>query len=271
MSNASKFADKYADVMAEQTRVQQKQAELQEQAAEMQAAAAREQEAVIARMERQADAVRQLMEVMQDEYDRYQDQLDNINDRISDTRGESYEDTLSETDKMSQSELKELLETDWSSKALKAKSIAQLQYYLHKRQLKADYQGVKLGSSPIYPSQDEFWYRVAPSLGDYGAPWGFAKGTTSAPGGLSLVGEKGPELRVLDNGDGILPSSITSNLWSWGKLDPTAIFGKLASGMTGGLTFNGASLSFPNVRDGNDAKSFVTNLRNMAYQYAFSR
>lgn len=271
LSNASKFANKYADVMAEQTRVQQKQAELQEQAAEMQAAAAREQEAVIARMERQADAVRQLMEVMQDEYDRYQDQLDNINNRISDTRGESYEDTMSETDKMSQSELKDLLETDWSSKALQAKSIAQLQYYLHMRQLKADKLGVKLGSSPIYPSQDEFWYRVAPSLGDYGAPWGFAKGTTSAPGGLSLVGEKGPELRVLDNGDGILPSSITSNLWSWGKLDPTAIFGKLASGMTGGLTFNGASLSFPNVRDGNDAKSFVTNLRNMAYQYAFSR
>lgn len=271
LSNASKFANKYADVMAEQTRVQQKQAELQEQAAEMQAVAAREQEAVIARMERQADAVRQLMEVMQDEYDRYQDQLDNINNRISDTRGESYEDTLSETDKMSQSELKDLLETDWSSKALQAKSIDQLQYYLHMRQLKADKLGVKLGSSPTYPSQDEFWYRVAPSLGDYGAPWGFAKGTTSAPGGLSLVGEKGPELRVLDNGDGILPSSITSNLWSWGKLDPTAIFGKLASGMTGGLTFNGASLSFPNVRDGNDAKSFVTNLRNMAYQYAFSR
>lgn len=271
LSNASKFANKYADVMAEQTRVQQKQAELQEQAAEMQAVAAREQEAVIARMERQADAVRQLMEVMQDEYDRYQDQLDNINNRISDTRGESYEDTLSETDKMSQSELKDLLDTDWSSKALQAKSIDQLQYYLHMRQLKADKLGVKLGSSPIYPSQDEFWYRVAPSLGDYGAPWGFAKGTTNAPGGLSLVGEKGPELRVLDNGDGILPSSITSNLWSWGKLDPTAIFGKLASGMTGGLTFNGASLSFPNVRDGNDAKSFVTNLRNMAYQYAFSR
>lgn len=271
LSNASKFANKYADVMAEQTRVQQKQAELQEQAAEMQAAAAREQEAVIARMERQADAVRQLMEVMQDEYDRYQDQLDNINNRISDTRGESYEDTLSETDKMSQSELKDLLDTDWSSKALQAKSIDQLQYYLHMRQLKADKLGVKLGSSPIYPSQEEFWYRVAPSLGDYGAPWGFAKGTTSAPGGLSLVGEKGPELRVLDNGDGILPSSITSNLWSWGKLDPTAIFGKLASGMTGGLTFNGASLSFPNVRDGNDAKAFVTNLRNMAYQYAFSR
>ena len=271
LSNASKFADKYADVMAEQTRVQQKQAELQEQAAEMQAAAAREQEAVIARMERQADAVRQLMEVMQDEYDRYQDQLDNINDRIFDTRGESYEDTLSETERMSQSELKDLLDTDWSSKALQAKSIDQLQYYLHMRQLKADKLGVKLGSSPIYPSQDEFWYRVAPSLGDYGAPWGFAKGTTSAPGGLSLVGEKGPELRVLGNGDGILPSNITSNLWSWGKLDPTAIFGKLASGITGGLTFNGASLSFPNVRDGNDAKSFVTNLRNMAYQYAFSR
>lgn len=271
LSNASKFANKYADVMAEQTRVQQKQAELQEQAAEMQAAAAREQEAVIARMERQADAVRHLMEVMQDEYDRYQDQLDNINDRISDTRGESYEDTLSETDKMSQSELKDLLETDWSSKALKAKSIAQLQYYLHMRQLKADKLGVKLGSSPTYPSQDEFWYRVAPSLGDYGAPWGFAKGTTNAPGGLSLVGERGPELRVLGNGDGILPSNITSNLWSWGKLDPTAIFGKLASGITGGLTFNGASLSFPNVRDGNDAKAFVTNLRNMAYQYAFSR
>ena len=42
---------------------------------------------------------------------------------------------------------------------------------------------------------------------------GYARGTRNAGHGLSLVGENGPELRVLNQGDGILPSGITDNLW----------------------------------------------------------
>ena len=50
-----------------------------------------------------------------------------------------------------------------------------------------------------------------------------ANGTMYAQGGLSLVGEKGPELRVLGKGDGILPNEITKNLWKWGEINPSAL------------------------------------------------
>ena len=45
----------------------------------------------------------------------------------------------------------------------------------------------------------------------------FANGTTSASGGLSLVGEQGAEMRVLSKGDGIIPSNITKNLMAIGS------------------------------------------------------
>lgn len=44
-----------------------------------------------------------------------------------------------------------------------------------------------------------------------------ANGTLNAEGGLSLVGETGMELRVLNQGDGILSSEITKNLMELGK------------------------------------------------------
>lgn len=40
----------------------------------------------------------------------------------------------------------------------------------------------------------------------------YANGTLSATGGLSLVGEQGAELRILNQGDGIIPANLTSNL-----------------------------------------------------------
>lgn len=47
----------------------------------------------------------------------------------------------------------------------------------------------------------------------------YAKGTKSAKGGMSLVGENGVELRLLNQGDSILPNDVTENLWKFG-LDP---------------------------------------------------
>ena len=47
----------------------------------------------------------------------------------------------------------------------------------------------------------------------------YASGTTSAKGGLSLTGENGTELRVLNRGDGIIPADITKNLMEFG-VDP---------------------------------------------------
>ena len=89
-----------------------------------------------------------------------------------------------------------------------------------------------------------------------------AEGTTSSPGGLSLVGEKGPELRVLNSGDGIIPADATRNLWDWAKFSPKEFSG-------GGTMIHIANLNLPNVRDGNDfVKYMVNNFWRETVQYA---
>ena len=88
-----------------------------------------------------------------------------------------------------------------------------------------------------------------------------AEGTTSSPGGLSLVGENGPELRVLNSGDGIIPADATRNLWDWAKFSPKEF--------NGGTMIHIANLNLPNVRDGNDfVKYMVNNFWRETVQYA---
>lgn len=108
-------------------------------------------------------------------------------------------------------------------------------------------------------------------LEDHGAPdWvsnaaaarGHANGTLSAEPGLSLVGERGPELKVLGGGEGIIPADITRNLWNWGKINP----GAFAQSMNN--VFNIDNLSLPSVTN---AQNFITGLRQMAYQRAYKR
>ena len=89
-----------------------------------------------------------------------------------------------------------------------------------------------------------------------------ANGTLSAEPGLSLVGERGPELRVLGGGEGIIPADITRNLWNWGKINPNAF----AQSMNN--VFNIDNLSLPSVTN---AQNFITGLRQMAYQRAYQR
>lgn len=97
---------------------------------------------------------------------------------------------------------------------------------------------------------------------DYSRVNKHAEGTLGTPGGLSLVGEQGPELRVLGQGDGVIPADITRNLWDWGKINPSNIGGNTTH------IFNIDNLTLPNV---NDAKSLVTGLKNLAYQRAYKR
>lgn len=92
---------------------------------------------------------------------------------------------------------------------------------------------------------------------------GFANGTTSAPGGLAMVGENGPELRVLGQGDGVIPADITRNLWDWGKIHPSNLAARAVNYM-----FNIDNLSLPNARD---ATSLIDGLKQMAYQRAYKR
>lgn len=91
-----------------------------------------------------------------------------------------------------------------------------------------------------------------------------ANGTISAPGGLSLVGEKGPELRVLNSGDGIIPADATRNLWDWASYNPKDFM----NGMGSNNIFHIGNIALPNVTD---AKSFVNGLKQLAYQRAYKR
>lgn len=98
---------------------------------------------------------------------------------------------------------------------------------------------------------------------------GYAKGTRHANRGLSLVGENGPELRVLNHGDGILPSGITDNLWRWGSMTPKDMLASLAQkAQSWAQTLNISNVTLPNVRD---AQSFVSGLRELAQQYVTRR
>lgn len=105
--------------------------------------------------------------------------------------------------------------------------------------------------------------RVSQDIGGRAThPERYASGTLSAVGGLSMVGERGPELRVLGQGDGILPADITRNLWDWGKINPGSMIRNMSQ------IFNISNLSLPNARD---AESLISGLKQMAYQRAYKR
>ena len=90
----------------------------------------------------------------------------------------------------------------------------------------------------------------------------YASGTVGATGGLSLVGENGPELRVMRSGDGVIPADVTRNLWDWGKLSPKSIMSTMTT------MFNIDNLTLPNVHN---AETLISGLKQMAYQRAYKR
>lgn len=89
---------------------------------------------------------------------------------------------------------------------------------------------------------------------------------------MAIVGEDGPELRVLNQGDGILPSVVTENLWQWGSLTPGDMAKSIASFASSAREqlqqLNISNVTLPNVRD---AESFVSGLRQLANQYIAKR
>ena len=98
-----------------------------------------------------------------------------------------------------------------------------------------------------------------------------ATGTHNFRGGLSLVGENGPELRVLRRGDNIIPANQTANLWKWSNTTPQQMLTTLSARSGGNNTsyaFNVSRIELPNVTD---AKSFVQGLKNYALQYSYKR
>lgn len=90
----------------------------------------------------------------------------------------------------------------------------------------------------------------------------YASGTLNAPKALSLVGENGPELRLL-NGDGIIPSDITKNLWSWGMTTPSDLINTVSglsmgdSGTNVAINIQEFNPNLPNVQNGEDFVNYL--------------
>lgn len=92
----------------------------------------------------------------------------------------------------------------------------------------------------------------------------YALGTKSAVGGLSMVGERGPEMRVLNPGDGIIPADITRNLWSWGSITPNQMLSKISgfsqsSSQMTTVTIQNFAPNLPNVTDGQGFADYLNN------------
>lgn len=134
----------------------------------------------------------------------------------------------------------------------------------------------KMWNQATSQKEKDYWHQVAEDIrNDYGYSGGaagneyiplnsHAKGTLSSHGGLSLVGEEGPELRVLNQGDGIIPSNATKNLIEMSKYSLKDL---LASKAQNVYSYMFDKLVLPNVTD---AQSFVNELKRFK-QYAYQQ
>lgn len=94
---------------------------------------------------------------------------------------------------------------------------------------------------------------------------GYANGTTHATAGVHMVGEHGAELRVLGEGDGIIPADITKNLMKIGSM-----------GVNGLNKSNGGETNYYNIQNVklekvDDVDSFFTGLKSLALQSSTAR
>lgn len=96
---------------------------------------------------------------------------------------------------------------------------------------------------------------------------GYALGTLRASGGMHMVGEQGPELRVLNQGDGVIPAKQTQRLWQFAN-DPAKFLNNVSNGGSRSEIINVGNVTLPNVTD---AEGFVAGLKNMALQRAYAR
>lgn len=97
---------------------------------------------------------------------------------------------------------------------------------------------------------------------------GYASGSLGVRGGLSLVGENGPELRVLNRGDGIVPADATANIMRWAGQSPrsfkSGILSELRSNI-GGVVQHFENITLPNVTD---IMSFMNEMKRLS-RYAY--
>ena len=94
----------------------------------------------------------------------------------------------------------------------------------------------------------------------------YATGTKYASGGLSLVGEKGAEFRVLNTGDGIVKNKIVQGITSLGT-NPAQFIAEAGQMLMKNLFGNGTSSSLGDISNNNQiAPSIIVSVQGDATQ-----
>lgn len=110
--------------------------------------------------------------------------------------------------------------------------------------------------------------KINKQLEDLSDNKGYASGSFGVRGGLSLVGENGPELRVLNRGDGIVPADATANIMRWAGQSPrsfkSGLLNELRSNI-GGVVQHFENITLPNVTD---IMSFMNEMKRLS-RYAY--
>ena len=106
--------------------------------------------------------------------------------------------------------------------------------------------------------------KINKQLEDLSDNKGYASGSFGVRGGLSLVGENGPELRVLNRGDGIVPADATANIMRWAGQTPrsfkSGILNELRNNV-GGVVQHFENITLPNVTD---IMSFMNEMKRLS-------
>lgn len=106
--------------------------------------------------------------------------------------------------------------------------------------------------------------KINKQLEDLSDNKGYASGSFGVRGGLSLVGENGPELRVLNRGDGIVPADATANIMRWAGQNPRSFKSGLLNELrnnVGGVVQHFENITLPNVTD---IMSFMNEMKRLS-------
>lgn len=106
--------------------------------------------------------------------------------------------------------------------------------------------------------------KINKQLEDLSDNKGYASGSFGVRGGLSLVGENGPELRVLNRGDGIIPADATANIMRWAGQSPRSFKSGLLNELrnnVGGVVQHFENITLPNVTD---IMSFMNEMKRLS-------
>ena len=106
--------------------------------------------------------------------------------------------------------------------------------------------------------------KINKQLEDLSDNKGYASGSFGVRGGLSLVGENGPELRVLNRGDGIVPADVTANIMRWAGQSPRSFKSGLLNELrnnVGGVVQHFENITLPNVTD---IMSFMNEMKRLS-------